>query len=387
MSRSFMATLAAIITVTASQAFAATRTPILYSTDLHHPHVDPDDHYDLATLCSLPEFSIRGIILDCGAHQLKAPGSIPVKQIEKMTGRRIPYAIGLGHALQSPDDDGCHQPDTFQHGVELILDVLRSSPERVTIFTTGSLRDVAAALNRHPELLRRKVARLYINIGNPATGDDTRQYEYNVKLDQNAYAAVMRSGLPIYWCPCFDGGLWQRGRHGTYWKFIQSQVLETAPRKLQNWFLYALTKPEAVDPIAYLTMPQSPETRAKVWKATRNMWCTAPFLHAAGRNVYQRPGGDYVALQPDVARRRGLGDRLVRTFDFQPMRVTALQDQTGTVHVNLIVGAKKPNGYVFSTTPSDYDKIMTACLKHLLSDSGRFTDSSQGPAQRSRKQK
>jgi hypothetical protein len=43
---------------------AAEKVPILYSTDLYHPHADPDDHYDLATLFALAEFDIRGIILD-----------------------------------------------------------------------------------------------------------------------------------------------------------------------------------------------------------------------------------------------------------------------------------------------------------------------------------
>ena len=210
-----------------SSAEAATKIPVLYSTDLHHPHEDPDDHFDLATLFSLPELEVRGIVLDCGSHQLKAPGSIPVKQMLHLTSQQVPYAIGLGHALRSPDDDGCDQPDKFQRGVQLILNVLRNSPEPVTVFTTGSLRDVAAAFNRQPELLRRKVARLYINIGNPAAGADSRQWEYNVKLDRSAYCCIMRSGLPIYWCPCFDGGIWQRGRQGTYWKFVHARVLDT----------------------------------------------------------------------------------------------------------------------------------------------------------------
>jgi hypothetical protein len=32
---------------------AAGEVPILYSSDLYHPHEDPDDHFDLATLFSL----------------------------------------------------------------------------------------------------------------------------------------------------------------------------------------------------------------------------------------------------------------------------------------------------------------------------------------------
>ena len=42
------------------------RVPILYSTDLYHPHDDPDDHFDLLTLFAIPEFDIRGIVIDTG---------------------------------------------------------------------------------------------------------------------------------------------------------------------------------------------------------------------------------------------------------------------------------------------------------------------------------
>jgi len=359
-----------MIIVAVSSAEAATKIPVLYSTDLHHPHMDPDDHFDLATLFSLPELDVRGIVLDCGSHQLKAPGSIPVKQMLHLTGRQYPYAIGLGHALRSPDDDGSEQPDEFQRGVRLILDVLRESPEPVTVFTTGSLRDVAAAFNRQPELLRRKIGRLYVNIGNPAVGADSRQWEYNVKLDRSAYCCIMRSGLPIYWCPCFDGGIWQRGRQGTYWKFVHARVLESAPRQLQNWFLYALTKPSGVDPVDYLTKQQDLDARVRVWKMPRNMWCTAPFLHAVGRQVYLRRNGDYVALQRETAEQQGLADTAVDVFGFVPARLASRCDKDGTVHINMEVRPKQPNGFVFESKSDDYDNILTDCLKNLLMDFG-----------------
>ncbi len=366
MARPLIIPLLLTMTLSAAVAEAVAKVPILYSTDLHHPHMDPDDHYDLATLFALPELDVRGIVLDCGAHQRKAPGSVPVKQMLKMTGREVPFAVGLGRALQSPDDEGRNQPADLQGGVALILDVLRRSAEPVTVFTTGSLRDVAAALNREPELLRRKIGRLYINAGNPGAGADSRKWEYNVKLDRNAYCCVMRSGLPIYWCPCFDGSIWQRGQYGTYWKFQQAQVLETAPRQLQNWFLYALTKPKGVDSIEFLTRPQDPHARAEVWKATRNMWCTAPFFHAAGRRIYRRGNGDYVALQQIAAKQQGLADAEVDVIRFVPVRLGAECSDDGAVHVQMERKSNEPNGFVFESASSDYNTIMTDCLKNLL---------------------
>ena len=49
---------------TTSCGRAAEKVPILYSTDLHHPHMDPDDDFDLATLFPIREFDIRSIVLD-----------------------------------------------------------------------------------------------------------------------------------------------------------------------------------------------------------------------------------------------------------------------------------------------------------------------------------
>ena len=42
------------------------RIPVVYCTDLFHPHQDPDDHLDLATLFSMSEFDVKAILLDQG---------------------------------------------------------------------------------------------------------------------------------------------------------------------------------------------------------------------------------------------------------------------------------------------------------------------------------
>ena len=112
------------LAVTATAQESAPSIPILYSTDLHHPHMDPDDHFDLATLFGLHEFDVRGIVLDCGAQQQKAPGRIPLEQMLQVTNRKVPFASGLSSPLRSAEDRAEQQSPEFQHGVALILDVL-----------------------------------------------------------------------------------------------------------------------------------------------------------------------------------------------------------------------------------------------------------------------
>src|SRR5512143_562943 len=55
--------------------------PVIYSTDLMHPHDDPDDHFDLACLYAMPEADLRAVILDNGASQAQRPGFKPVWQL------------------------------------------------------------------------------------------------------------------------------------------------------------------------------------------------------------------------------------------------------------------------------------------------------------------
>jgi hypothetical protein len=254
---------------------ASGSVPVIYTTDLYHPHDDPDDHFDLATLFALPEFDIRAVIFDLGPRGKDRPGLPALRQLMHITGREVPHALGLTDVLRSPEDRAENQPAEAQAGIDLILSVLRESREPATIITAGSLRDVAAAFNREPALFREKVARLYINIGHSGGGE-----EHNVRLDPHAYVRILRSGLPVHWVPCF-------GADGYYslWQFRQGDVLESASPALQNYFLYALARIDAAedDPIAWLKRTPPVDLKSKFWENARRMWCTAPFLHAAGR--------------------------------------------------------------------------------------------------------
>ncbi len=300
-----------ILTVLAfcvSAAGAGPKVPILYSTDLFHPHADPDDHYDLACLFAIPEFDIKGIILDLGAEQAKQCGRPAVEQMMHVTARKAPCAIGLSRALTSRTDKALEQPAEFQGAVKLILSVLRDSPEKVALFTTGSCRDVAVAFNREPELLRQKVRAVYFNIGR---GPNEPQEECNVGYDPLSYLRLFESGLPIYWCPCFG-----KDRFETLFEADQTAVVGSCSPAVRNFFVYCLTKSKA-DPIAFLNAGPHP-----LPKGPRSMWCTAPMFHAAGRKIYERNPSDFVALPPDEAKQRGLAGKEIDVFGFVPMRAS-----------------------------------------------------------------
>ena len=274
----------AILFLLCLAAVSSAGGPVIYSTDLYHPHDDPDDHYDLATLYALPELDVKGIIIDMAnirekrsyQNRPKMPGLVAIEQMKQLTGRKSPVATGLEYALKSVDDRATDQPESTQGAVKMILSVLRESEEKVCIFTVGSLVDVAAAFNREPDLLRKKVRAIYINAG---TGPDGYQEEWNVRLDQNAYRRILLSNLPIEWYPCF-------GRDGYFTHFIVDQpaILNSASPPLRAFFAYALDR-STEDPTAFLTRDCPPP------QGPRNMWCTPSFVDLAGRKIYKTEKG------------------------------------------------------------------------------------------------
>jgi hypothetical protein len=356
--------LVTLVLVVGSQA-AEPRIAIVHSTDLCHPHDDPDDHYDLACLFALNEFDIKGIVLDLGEHQAERPGRPAVEQMMHITGRKAPYAIGLDRPLRNLDDKALEAVEKFQGGVQLILSVLRDAEDKVVLHTTGSCRDVAAAFNREPELFRRKVRAIYMEIG---TGPDGNQDDYNVVISPLAYARLLESGLPVYWCPCVG-----KDGYSTWYHVDESAVVGACTRRVQNYFVYCLTQSKDA-PIAFLNSGPHP-----LPSGIRNMWCTAPMFHAAGRKIYQRGDDDFVALSPRDAEKAGLGAKAVDVYEFVPVQVKVASlpqpGDSGQKPSPLSLSAKlnppKAMTFVFRATSPRYERVVASCLKNLLSELGR----------------
>ncbi len=256
----------------ANKPVPSEKVKLIYSSDLYFPPDDPDDWFDLATLFATPEINVLGIILDQQLYdkrpQSEGTGEVPLKQMFEISGRTTPYAIGLRTALGSIDDRGLDQPAVCQKGVEMILDLLGKTKGKVVLLTVGTACDIAAAYNRNPGLFRKKVSKIYLNAGVYAFPKG--RFDVNLEKDHNAFLAIMRSGLPVYWAPCFgeDG-------YETHWQADQGRVLELAPNRLQNYFLYALSKgtgkipPAAgqaiLDPLKFMNRPLDTTELQKVY--------------------------------------------------------------------------------------------------------------------------
>jgi len=349
-----------------SDAQEMKRIPMIYSTDLYQPPQDPDDHYDLAMLAALEELEIKALIFDVATPQRKPEefGETAMDQLAKITGHSPPpWKVGLRDPLRSPDDQAFDQAKEFQGGVELILSTLEQSDEPVVMFLVGSCRDFTVAFNRNPDLLRKKVKAMYVNAGNGPKGIQT---EWNVTLDPNAYVGLMTSGLPIYWCPCFlevyqlpsPEEVSAGKAFSTYFVVPnQAELLASASPMLKNYFAYALSNSQE-EPLGFLEkevqpLPESP----------RNMWCTGPFLHAAGRKIYQTRDNRWIARSSDRENQE------VEVFRFEPIQIQSEMKNEGGKLVPVFskdTGEKPVSTQVFRFTHPDFNKIMPSVLAEIL---------------------
>ena len=349
---------------------AGGRIPLVHVTDLYHPPQDPDDHLDLATILALPEYDLRGVVLDVTRKFLVAkpagwdiardPGYAPVAQIAHLTGRAIPVAMGPIDPLTGPGDTARERSRSEQGGIELLLEVLANSAEPVTISAVGSARVLAAAFNREPELMRAKTHRVLLNIG--ATGGVKR--EWNVALDPVAYVALWRSGLPIDWFPCatdrsaFDPAA---GR-GTYWKCKHADLFAEIPEGLRAWIGYAFSGSSRGDIVGAL----AESGRGAEWEAVlageRNMWATISLAMGAGRVLARTDAGWRFVPAGTVDATEGWPCRL------DPIAATIDDDANVTWSETVSSGFR-----LFGREPgAAFGGAMTEALNALWRESGRL---------------
>ncbi|MHC4120562.1 MAG: nucleoside hydrolase [Planctomycetota bacterium] len=266
--------------------------PVLHVTDLFRPHMDPDDHWDLACVYALAyrgDIDLRGILIDqlSGDSGGRNPDIAAVAQMNFITGKAVPVAVGSSIPLKSRHDTQPDAEPTDRRGVKLILDVLRSSPRPVVINILGQSRDVAIAGRKDPDIFASKCAAIYLNAGTGSpTMNSQSKLEYNVTLDRFAYAAIFDLPCPVYWMPCFEDLENRRQRsvreYGTHYKFRQEQILPHLSEMVQNYFAYMFGRYTDHNWLRFLKGPKDQALLSKFAGMDRHMWCTAGFLHSAG---------------------------------------------------------------------------------------------------------
>jgi hypothetical protein len=336
------------------------KVPMLHATDLFRPHVDPDDHWDLAcmyALAHLGDIDLKAVVIDFPPMG-KDPDMAAIAQLNHITGLAVPAVVGSPLPMKSRDDAQPYAGPSDHNAANMVLDVLRSSPQAVIINITGCCRDIAIAGKKDPELFQKKCAAIYLNAGAGSPKNDPgAKLEYNVSLDRAAYAAIFDLPCPIYWMPCFEsvpGGQseWMVRQFGTFYRFRQDQILPYLSDGLQNYFAYMLGKVQSSNWLAYLTGPKDTQLLAEHAANYRNMWCTGGFLHAAGKTVSR--SGEIVPLD---------SEGVSPVFTFDPIKIRCSDDGV----TEWTMDKNRNTRYIFHVRDiENYGSAMTAAMKSLL---------------------
>jgi hypothetical protein len=336
--------------------------PVLHVTDLFRPHMDPDDHWDLACIYALAyrgDIALKGILIDHPPQNSKDrnPDTMAIAQMNLICGLHVPVAVGSPLPLESCSDIQPHASSTDHHGVRMVLDVLEKSPQPVVINILGSSRDVAIAGKKAPELFASKCAAIYLNAGTGSPKmNSASKLEYNVTLDKFAYAAIFDLPCPVYWMPCFEDMESRKKRdvsaYGTHYKFRQDEILPHLSRMTQNYFAYMFGRYTDHNWLNYLKGQNDKALLSKVGGMYRHMWCTGGFLYAAGNTISHTGKIAPLNNKPNDP-----------VFTFEPIRIRC--DDSGLTKWEYDKNAK--NRFIFHVRDTEkYQSAMTKAMKSLL---------------------
>lgn len=181
-------------------------TPIILDCDPGH-----DDAMAMILAAYNPNIELLGIstVSGNGIINKVTENALRVCALAKIN---VPVAQGAGASLlgavEAASDihgetalDGAPLPaPTFElqkmHGVDLIADLVRKSPEKVTLVATGPLTNIALFLKMYPEL-RERIAHIVFMGGSASRGNRTPYAEFNIWMDPEACDVVLNSGLPL----------------------------------------------------------------------------------------------------------------------------------------------------------------------------------------------
>lgn len=172
-----------------------------------------DDALALLLAMASPALDVRGISCVAGNCGLDQVVTNTLKLLDGIDAPPVPVAVGMGrpivdaglpppalHGSDGMGDLGLPEPRSSAldaHAVEFLRDALTEAEEPLTLICLAPLTNIAMLLRIYPHVAE-KIAQLYVMGGTfAAPGNATPAAEFNVRVDPEAAAIVLGSGLPV----------------------------------------------------------------------------------------------------------------------------------------------------------------------------------------------
>lgn len=201
-----------------------------------------------------------------------------MEMLTAITGVAPSFAVGGEETFGSGS--------TESDAADLLIRILESSPDPVTINIAGSCRDVAIAGLRRPDLFEANCEAVVLNAGSGyAESELDDEVEYNVRMDVEAYCSIFDLPCRIYWCPCFErlGVGLKVHAHGTRYTFRQGEILDHLDASLQAYFAYMFSRDTNTDWQRWLDSDLFRPVVEAQRDVIRQMWTTVGLLYASER--------------------------------------------------------------------------------------------------------
>jgi inosine-uridine nucleoside N-ribohydrolase len=190
--------LAAALPATAQQA----RTKVVLDTDIG---TDIDDGWALGYALKSPTFELLGVTVSDADTPQRA--RVACKLLHRLGRTDVPVAVGRRTPAVPPDridyqftwaeDFEAYKPISTP-AVEFLADVIRRSPNEVTLIAVGPLQNIGDLVRLHPEVvpLVKRVVLMSGSIG-PNAWSSSAVAEWNVKLAIPEAQAVYAAKWPL----------------------------------------------------------------------------------------------------------------------------------------------------------------------------------------------
>ena len=187
-------------------------TPVILDTDIGD---DIDDTWALGLLLKCPELDVKLVVGDFGKPAYRA--KILAKFLQTAGRTDIPVGLGL---RQMPDAVGpqaewvkdyelsAYPGQVHEDGVQAIIDTIRGSEKPVTVIAICPLPNLAAALERAPDIAQKaRFVGMYGSVRRGYGGDPDISLEWNVLADVKACEKVFTASWEVTITPLDTCGL------------------------------------------------------------------------------------------------------------------------------------------------------------------------------------